>query len=167
MRRSLLILATLALVAAACATQGEDTTTIPGDGATAPGGGETTTSMAEGPAMGPSALTAEAQTSDGTSIVIASVTLPSPGFLAIHGDAGGSPGAVLGSSELLPAGESTDVTVTLDQPLTESGTLYPMVHIDVNGNGEYEFFPPDQTIDGPGTTDSGDVAMVPVEVTVG
>jgi hypothetical protein len=33
--------------------------------------------------------------------------------------------------------------------------------------GEYEFFPPDQTIDGPGVDDAGDVAVISVEVTVG
>jgi hypothetical protein len=42
-----------------------------------------------------------------------------------------------------------------------------MVHIDINDNGEYEFFPPDETIDGPGVDDAGDVAVIPVEMTVG
>jgi hypothetical protein len=154
--------AVLAIVVAACDAETEATTT------TAAGAGPTTSAVeAEGPPTAPSALTAETQESDGTTIVVASVTLPAPGFIAVHGDDAGSPGPVVGHSDLLPAGESTDVTVTLDEPLTESGTLWPMVHIDINDNGEYEFFPPDETIDGPGVDDAGDVAVIPVEVTVG
>lgn len=156
------VMAVLAVVIAACDGESEETTTTAAEA-------EATTSAAgaEGPPTSPSSLTADPQESDGTTIVIASVSLPAPGFVAVHGDAEGSPGPVVGHSDLLPAGESTDVTVTLDEPLTESGTLWPMVHIDINDNGEYEFFPPDQTIDGPGVDDSGDVAVIPVEMTVG
>jgi Cu/Zn superoxide dismutase len=151
----------VALTAAACSGTSDDTTTT--TAAT-----ETSTTAAGGePATGPSALTADAQDSDGSTIVVATVSLPSPGFIAVHGDADGSPGPVVGHSDLLPAGESTDVTVTLDEPLTASGTLWPMVHIDANGNGEYEFFPPDETIDVPGVTEGGDVAVISVEITVG
>ncbi|MGH8871217.1 MAG: DUF7282 domain-containing protein [Acidimicrobiia bacterium] len=164
MRRRYLIavLAVLAMVVTACDGASDETTTTAAEA-------EPTTSAAEteGPPTGPSALTADAQESDGSTIVVASVTLPVPGFIAVHGDAEGSPGPVVGHSDLLPAGESTDVTVTLDEPLTESGTLWPMVHIDFNDNGEYEFFPPDETIDVPGVTDTGDVAFIPVEMTVG
>jgi hypothetical protein len=156
------VIAVLAMVVAACDEDSEETTTTAAEA-------EPTTvpAEAEGPPTGPSSLTADAQESDGTTIVVASVTLPAPGFIAVHGDAEGSPGPVVGHSDLLPAGESTDVTVTLDEPLTESGTLWPMVHIDLNDNGEYEFFPPDETIDVPGVDDAGDVAVIPVEMTVG
>ena len=155
-------MAVLAVVVTACDGDSEEATTTAAEA-------EATTSAAEaeGPPTSPSSLTADAQESDGTTIVIASVSLPAPGFVAVHGDAEGSPGPVVGHSDLLPAGESTDVTVTLDEPLTESGTLWPMVHIDINDNGEYEFFPPDETIDGPGVDDAGDVAVIPVEMTVG
>jgi S-layer glycoprotein len=156
------VLAVLAMVVAACDGAGDDTTTTPAAETTTTGGAET-----EGPATAPSSLAADPQDTDGTTIVIASVTLPSPGFIAIHGDAEGEPGPVVGHSDLLPAGDSTDVTVTLDEPLTESGTLWPMVHIDINENGEYEFFPPDETIDTPGMDDAGGVAVIPVEMTVG
>ncbi|MGH8915916.1 MAG: DUF7282 domain-containing protein [Acidimicrobiia bacterium] len=167
-KRYLAVSIILAMVVAACAGAGEDTTTTEAAEVTTTAAAATTTAAeAEGPATGPSALGADAQETDGTTIVIATVTLPSPGFIAIHGDADGSPGPVVGHSDLLPAGDSTDVTVTLDEPLTESGTLWPMVHIDFNDNGEYEFFPPDETTDVPGVTDSGDVAVIPVEMTVG
>jgi plastocyanin len=116
--------------------------------------------------MGPAAVVFEAQSSDGSSIVVASVTLPSAGFIAVHGDNGGSPGPVIGHSALLAAGTTTDVVVALDTPLASSGMVFPMAHIDVNGNGEYEFFPPDNTVDGPAQTDGGGVAVVGAEVTV-
>ncbi|MFV1999274.1 MAG: hypothetical protein ACC654_02815 [Acidimicrobiia bacterium] len=116
------------------------------------------------PATSPSALTAEEQTSDGTTVVIATVTLPSNGFVAIHADNAGSPGPVIGNSELLQAGENTDVAITLDQALSASGVVWPMVHIDLDGDGEYTFMPPDNAIDVPGITDDGNVAVVPVQV---
>jgi len=116
------------------------------------------------PATSPSSLTAEEQSSDGTTVVIASVTLPSNGFIAIHADNAGSPGAVIGNSDLLQAGESTDVVITLDEALSASGVVWPMVHIDLDADGEYTFMPPDNAIDVPGITSDGNVAVVPVQV---
>lgn len=170
MKRTNLIagLIVLAMVVMACdGASDETTTTGAADPATTVAAEPTTSAPAEGPPTSPSALSADAQDSDGTTIVVASVTLPAPGFIAIHADADGSPGPVVGHSDLLPAGDSANVTVTLDEPLTESATLWPMVHIDINDNGVYEFFPPDEVIDGPGVTDAGEVAVIPVEMTVG
>ena len=126
----------------------------------------TTASELPGPPRAPSALSADAQDSDGTSIVVASVTLPSAGFIAVHADADGGPGAVIGHSDLLPAGDSSDVVVTLDEPLTGSATVWPMVHIDLDGDGLYLFAPPDNAIDLPGLTAGGDVAVIPVDINV-
>lgn len=156
MRRLALMASAFALVAVACADAAVDETTTT----------EVPEEAAEGPAVAPAEVVFEAQTSDGTSIVVASVTLPSPGFVAIHGNDDGGPGAVVGHSELLPAGTSTDVVVTLDEPLTATDLLFPMVHIDFDQDGEYDFFPPDITDDIPGRTESGDVAVVGAEVTV-
>jgi plastocyanin len=117
------------------------------------------------PANAPASVTFDAQESDGAMITVASVELPAPGFVAVHGDGGGSPGPVVGHSALLPAGVSTDVMVMLDTPLEADATLYPMVHIDTDGNGLYEFGSVDG-VDGPGLTASGDVAVVGALVTV-
>jgi hypothetical protein len=100
--------------------------------------------------------------SDGSIIVIDAVTLPVAGFVAVHSDQDGSPGPVIGVSELLLAGTSTAVEILLDTPLVESGTVFPMVHIDANSNGLYEFPGPDV----PATTDAGEVAVVALEVTL-
>lgn len=167
MRRLTVTFAVLAVVLAACATS-EDTTTAPVDTTAAP---EATTAApgdeAADPATSPAEVVFEDQSSDGATIVVASVTLPAAGFIAVHGNADGGPGPVVGHSELLPAGTTTDVVITLDTPLAETDLLFPMAHIDMDQDGVYTFFPPDDVIDGPATTADGDVAVVGAEVTVG
>jgi len=170
------LLAAAVLVLAACGDDAGTTTVAEAPSTTAAAttttAAATTTTTAAAttaatPPTSPADVVFEAQASDGSSIVVASVTLPAPGFIAVHGNAAGSPGPVVGHSALLPAGTSTNVEVTLDEPLTETDLLFPMAHIDANGNGEYEFFPPDETTDGPAFTADGDVAVVGAEVTVG
>ncbi len=111
----------------------------------------------------PATISGEAQSSGG-STVVASVELPTAGFIVIHADLDGAPGPVIGNSELLPAGASTDVVIQLDTPLGESATVWPMAHVDANANGEYEFSPPDVVIDGPAFTADGNVAVGPIDV---
>ena len=162
----LVLLAVLSLVSAACADdEATETTSAPAT-TTAETTPPATEPPAEEPPLSPSALEAADQSSDGTSMVVASVTLPSPGFIAVHADADGGPGAVIGHSELLPVGVSQNVTVVFDEALTESATVWPMVHIDLDSNGEYEFEPPDNAVDLPGLLENGDVAVTPVAVTV-
>lgn len=161
MKRTLLIPTAFALLAAACggttATTAAPTTTQ---------AASATTAASVTPPTGPSDIAFSPQESDGSAIVVDSVNLPAPGFIAVHADADGKPGPIVGHSELLPAGTSTNVTVTLDSPLTGSAKLFPMVHMDMNGNGEYEFFPPDDAVDVPGTFADGSIAVVGAEVTV-
>jgi hypothetical protein len=107
------------------------------------------------------------QTGDGSSVVVASVNLPTEGYIVIHADNEGAPGPILGWSDLLPAGESIEVVVALTTPIAESAAVFPMAHVDANGNGEYEFMPPDVTDDVPAVTDGGDVAVTRIEYTVG
>ncbi len=118
------------------------------------------------PANAPSSLGAQDQATDGLGITVATVTLPSPGFIAVHSDADGGPGPVIGHSALLPAGTSTDVEIMFDTPVDVSTALYPMVHIDLDGDGEYTFQPPDNAIDLPGFTNDGDVAVAKIMLTV-
>ncbi len=151
----------LALTLAACG--GDDDTAS----TTAPTTSPTTEAPtgATEPAMEPSSITFDAQESDGTTVTVARVDLPAAGFIAVHSDGGGSPGPVIGTSELLSPGESTDVAITLDSPLDGDTSLYPMAHIDTNSNGVYEFGSVDG-VDGPGLTADGDVAVVSAAVTV-
>ena len=123
-----------------------------------------TATASETPVTGPAELVVGdgAAISDGTTVTISSATLPVAGFVAIHGNDNGAPGAVIGVSHLLQAGTSTDIEITLDQPLTESGSVFPMIHVDGDGNGTYEFPGPDV----PATTASGDVAVAELQVQV-
>lgn len=152
-------LAVLALLAAAC---GDDDTSAE----------STTTSTSadqtndETPPLMPASISADDQSSDGTTVTVATITLPAPGFIAIHSGAAGKPGPVIGHSDLLPAGESSDVVVTLDEPLTGDAAVFPMAHVDVDENGNYDFMPPDITTDSPAATDAGEVAVVRLQVTV-
>lgn len=119
------------------------------------------------PMTGPAEIAADDQTGDGSTVLIASVTLPTAGFVVIHADGDGGPGAVIGHSDLLPAGESVDVVVTLDAMIDVDSTLFPMAHVDANDNGTYDFAPPDVVDDVPATTADGGVAVLPISYTIG
>jgi plastocyanin len=161
------ITATLAL--AACGgdddTSDDTTATTATTAAPAEDSAESSDEPSGDVAMQPASISFDAQESDGTMVVVAAVELPADGFIAVHGDGGGSPGPVVGHSELLPAGASTDVMVMLDTPLDADTTLYPMAHIDTDGNGAYEFGSV-EGVDGPALTTDGEVAVVGADVTV-
>lgn len=104
-----------------------------GDGGQAGGDAGQTTVTATG------TLDAEDQSTDGSSLTVASVSIDSaPGWIAIHTDQDGQPGPVIGAASI-PEGDSTDVTVEFDQPLEKTAELWPMLHIDDGEVGTYEF----------------------------
>jgi hypothetical protein len=74
----------------------------------------------------------------GNTVIGSLVYLDSPGFLVIHEAGDGEPGAILGASAALPAGESTEVVVNLSRASRERETLYAMLHFDTDGNGRFE-----------------------------
>lgn len=105
-------------------------------------------------------LDAADQTSDGTSITVKSVNITgSTGFIAIHADASGGPGPVVGHVAI-PEGDSTDVVVPLDAK-SPTGAYWPMLHVDAGTVGTYEFPGPD------GPVKSGsDIVMKKITLTV-
>lgn len=106
-------------------------------------------------------ITASDQSGDGSTVLIDEVTIEgASGFVVVHLDDEGAPGEVLGNAEI-PEGTSTDVTVTLDSPVDDDVTLWPMLHFDAGEVGAYEF----PGADGPVVVDS-EVVMVPIEYTV-
>ena len=82
-----------------------------------------------------------AQEVKGGKVTVLSVTLDKPGYVAIHADAAGKPGPVLGHSELLPQGKKADVNVSVDSAKAGS-MVWPMLHYD-DGDGAYAFPGPD------------------------
>ena len=70
----------------------------------------------------------------GATITGSLVVLAAPGYLVIHEDNNGEPGAILGASALLPAGESSNVLVTLSRATRDGETLHAMLHFEKGGN---------------------------------
>ena len=77
---------------------------------------------------------------DGT-VTIVHATVTGPGWVVIHADDNGKPGAVIGHAPLVE-GVNTNVVVPID---TEAATpiLHAMLHVDAGVVGEYEFPGPD------------------------
>jgi rubrerythrin len=118
------------------------------------------------------------QTSDGSSVTVASAALPEGGFVAIHDSSlleGEVLGSVIGVSEAYDAGTVMDIEVPLysgvpgqnfDQSgLEEDQTLIAMPHLDTNDNGTYDFITSEGDADGPYTAD-GEAVVDDAEITV-
>lgn len=81
-------------------------------------------------------LSVSSQILEGDQILVDSLFLDKPGYVVIHKDADGKPGAVIGNSELL-SGEVNNLRVTIDT--TQAGTrVFAMLHYD-DGDGVYGF----------------------------
>lgn len=109
----------------------------------------------------PATVEFAAQSSDGTTVTIKSVTIPKDGFVAIHDtrlQQGKPIESVIGVSEYLERGHHENVEVTLfDVPgatydrttLADDQTLIAMPHEDTDTNRRYEFVESDGTQDPP------------------
>lgn len=116
-------------------------------------------------------VTFEQQTSNGTAVVVNTVTAPEGGFVVVH-DTGLLQGnvteSIVGTSEFIEAGTQENVTIELDEPLNESQRLIAVVYRDSNDNQEFEYVSSGRTADGPYTQPDGpqainDIANVTVE----
>src|SRR5215212_3692618 len=79
------------------------------------------------------------------SIVVAEVNASQDGWIAVHIDQGGKPGAVIGHAAA-PKGETKNLAVKLEQDVPVGGKLWPMLHIDAGTIGTYEFPGPDSPV---------------------
>lgn len=85
----------------------------------------------------PNSVTVSDQISLNGMVVVDSVTIDAPGFIAIHADEGGMPGHVVGIAPV-PAGTSQSVVVMVDGAMA-TPTLYAELHVDDNTVGVFEF----------------------------
>jgi hypothetical protein len=85
----------------------------------------------------PNSVTVSDQVSTNGMALIDSVTIDTPGFVAIHADEGGMPGHVVGVAPV-PAGTSQGVLVMIDGAMS-TPTLYAQLHVDDNTAGMFEF----------------------------
>lgn len=92
------------------------------------------------PAAASGTLDAANQSSDGKSVVVATVNIDAAGkggWIALHTDVGGKPGPVK-YFVAVPAGASTKVTIPTPEGIP-SGDYWPMLHVDDHAIGTYEF----------------------------
>ena len=154
-RSHIIGLAVLGLVAlTACGSDSKSSSATNAAAATAAPAGSAAAAAVTG------SIDAADQSGDGKTITVKAVNIAgSKGFIAIHQDASGQPGPVVGHVAI-PEGDSTDVVVTLDAPIT-TGAFWPMLHQDAGTIGTYEF----PGADGP-VKDSAGVVMKKITVTV-
>ena len=107
------------------------------------------------------AVTFDDQTTNGTSVTVQNLSLPSDGYVVIHNDSlldGDAVGSVIGVSEYLETGQYEDVTVDLyDVPgatfnaseLDENATLIAMPHNETTNDPTYDFVSTNGTADPP------------------
>lgn len=150
--RRILVMA-LALMVGACAYESSGvTTTTVGDPNALP------------PATGPADLVFEDQLSEGSTVIVRSVSLPSDGFVALHSDEAGDPGEIIGVGERLSAGVIGNVSVPLFVPIEGEVVVHAMVHIDMDRDGVFTFEPPDGFVDVPATRANGETAATSATV---
>ncbi len=118
------------------------------------------TAAAETMTMGP-ALTVTDQESNGANVTVAEATAEDAGWMVIHIDDNGAPGAVLGQASL-PAGTTANIVVALNEPLTETTQLWAMLHADEGEIGVYEFPGPDVPV-----TNNNEIVMAAFTATIG
>ncbi len=71
-------------------------------------------------------------------VLVAVVRLEQTGLVVIHEDKSGQPGQILGTSAVLSAGETKNLTPIKLSRLTKDGeTLYAMLHLD-DGDGVFD-----------------------------
>jgi hypothetical protein len=87
----------------------------------------------------------------GNVVYLSSVQMQSPGWVEIHKDNAGQPGAIIGSV-YAPAGISP-AKVTVSQPIVDGATYYAMLHSD---NGDQKF---DAKTDLPLKDSNGNIIM--------
>ena len=106
------------------------------------------------------AITAGSQHTDGHSLVITQVTLKSTGWVAVHTDANGAPGVVIGVSSLLAPGTHDNVVVRLSKAQSAGTKVMPVVHVEDNNNTTFDY----PKGDAPATID-GRVVVVTISLT--
>ncbi|KKW42995.1 MAG: hypothetical protein UY92_C0001G0009 [Candidatus Magasanikbacteria bacterium GW2011_GWA2_56_11] len=122
-----------------------------------------TTARTEAPADQPASLTVANQTIVDGAVSIPTVVLPVEGWVAVHADNGGIPGAIIGQTAL-SAGSYTDTKVTIDATKA-TPVLHAMLHIDQGAPGIFEFPGADIPLSyqGTGVVGSFEAAATPTE----
>jgi len=89
-----------------------------------------------------------------TNVRVGFVILAGGGYVVVHQDSEGKPGAIIGNSDALPQGESRDFEITLSRESIDGETLYAMLHSE---NGDGAFNPAEDT---PIKDDRGNIVLM-------
>ena len=81
-------------------------------------------------------VTIENQTSNGSTVMVNSTTLPQTGFLVVYNATLAEP---LGNSSSLQSGTQQNVSVMLNQSLTQNTTILVAAFQDTNNNSQFDF----------------------------
>jgi hypothetical protein len=101
-------------------------------------------SGAGGPTRTPTGIVARAQKlTGGSTVVIASVSAPSRGWVSIHADSNNSPTATILGYVAVPAGLSTNVAVRLTNTSAITSRVWAVLHVDAGRVGVFEYPGPD------------------------
>lgn len=95
------------------------------------------------------------QTTNGSTVTVRSVTLSEGGFVAVQNESGAAPDGVRGHSTYLEPGSHRNVTVRLDEPLSETRTLTAQAYTDTNGDQRFQYDSSGGTKDTPYRTKDG------------
>lgn len=79
------------------------------------------------------------------SLTVTMVTLVDPGYVVIHSDNNGKPGAVLGKSELLPTGTQNNAPIKLSRKTVNGEIIYAALYRD---NGDKKHTSDDEPVRG-------------------
>lgn len=155
MRRAIPVTFAFALALAGCAYESSGTTT-------------TTIADSEDvpPALGPADVVVEDQRVEGSFFIVDMVSMPAGGWVVARVEEGGSPGEVIGISELLAIGVITGVPVPFFVPISEDTVVHVTVHIDVDRDGRFTYEPPDSFIDEIAVRDNGEPATARASLSI-
>lgn len=96
------------------------------------------------------------QTAGSRTALVSFVFLQGDGYVVVHAkDANGRPGAVLGSSPLLTPGQSSDVSVPLNEAMVSGKSYIAMLHLDNNADAVFS-----ETADPVAQNGDGDEVLV-------
>lgn len=105
-------------------------------------------------ALAPSITVNTQLVAEDSTLTIARVVSPVNGWVDIHADSSGAPGAIIGYAQIA-AGETLNVPVPVDSNAV-TATLYAMLHVDEGQIGVHEFPGPDAPV----TDAQGNVVVV-------
>ncbi len=124
----LIALFLLAILMTACSGSATENTPVPENPTEAP---------TEAPQAITPSVTVEDQDASGGTVTVPDVTSAQLGWIVIHADGGGSPGPVIGYTQV-QEGDNANITVDIDLDAATE-TLYAMLHVDAGTTGTYEF----------------------------